>query len=305
MMTKEVFTENVKKAIEMKMDGVTVAVKTVTKNNELELTGLVINKPGDVVAPTVYVEDFYESYENGRDFDEIVDKIIDLSRKEVPSEFRNAADNFTDANYVKENVIAVVCNAARNEQLLSEIPHILKEDLAIYFKVKMDIGGSASDGIGSITIRNEHLPIIGLTIEELYEAAKANIKKSAIVKTMEDVMKEMMAKDGMPEEMISLMFGMPPEQQMYIVGNDNSIFGAVNMFDTDLLDTVVETVNSNLYILPSSIHEVIAVSENLGTPDSLAAMVREVNGTQVALEEQLSDNVYYYNTETKEVSLVS
>lgn len=304
-MTKEVFTENVKKAIEMKMDGVTVAVKTVTKNNELELTGLVINKPGDVVAPTVYVEDFYESYENGRDFDEIVDKIIDLSRKEVPSEFRNAADNFTDANYVKENVIAVVCNAARNEQLLSEIPHILKEDLAIYFKVKMDIGGSASDGIGSITIRNEHLPIIGLTIEELYEAAKANIKKSAIVKTMEDVMKEMMAKDGMPEEMISLMFGMPPEQQMYIVGNDNSIFGAVNMFDTDLLDTVVETVNSNLYILPSSIHEVIAVSENLGTPDSLAAMVREVNGTQVALEEQLSDNVYYYNTETKEVSLVS
>ena len=305
MMTKEVFTENVKKAIEMKMDGVTVAVKTVTKNNELELTGLVINKPGDVVAPTVYVEDFYESYENGRDFDEIVDKIIDLSRKEVPSEFRNAADNFTDANYVKENVIAVVCNAARNEQLLSEIPHILKEDLAIYFKVKMDIGGSASDGIGSITIRNEHLPIIGLTIEELYEAAKANIKKSAIVKTMEDVMKEMMAKDGMPEEMISLMFGMPPEQQMYIVGNDNSIFGAVNMFDTDLLDTVVETVNSNLYILPSSIHEVIAVSENLGTPDSLAAMVREVNGTQVALEEQLSDNMYYYNTETKEVSLVS
>lgn len=305
-MTKENFTKEIKKAVEMKMDGVTVAVKTVTKNNGLVLTGLVINKPEDIVAPTVYIEDYYESYQNGRDFDEIVDKIIDLSEKEVPSEFRSAADNFTDANYVKENVIAVVCNAARNEQLLSEIPHILKEDLAIYFKVKMDMGGSASDGIGTITIRNEHLPIIGsLTIEELYEAAKVNLKKSATVKTMEDVMKEIMTKDGMPEEMINLMFGMPPEQQMYIVSNDNTIFGAVNMFDTDLLDTVVETVNSNLYILPSSIHEVIAVSENLGTPDSLAEMVREVNGTQVALEEQLSDNVYYYNSETKEVSLVS
>ena len=50
-------------------------------------------------------------------------------------------------------------------------------------------------------------------------------------------------------------------------------------------------------------HECIAVSTDMGTPESLAEMVQEVNGTQVATEEQLSDHVYRYDAKAKTISL--
>ena len=75
------------------------------------------------------------------------------------------------------------------------------------------------------------------------------------------------------------------------------------MFYEDALSELCEKIGTDLYILPSSVHEVIAVSSELGTPDELSQMVREVNGSQVAPEEQLSDHVYKFEAATKKLSL--
>ncbi|SDB14813.1 DUF5688 family protein [Eubacterium oxidoreducens] len=72
------------------------------------------------------------------------------------------------------------------------------------------------------------------------------------------------------------------------------------MLDTNTLDKIAETVHSDLYILPSSIHEVICVSTELTDDlDFLMGMVRTVNGTEVREEEQLSDSVYRYDASNK------
>lgn len=47
----------------------------------------------------------------------------------------------------------------------------------------------------------------------------------------------------------------------------------------------------------------IAVSADMGTPESLAEMVQDVNGGQVSEEEQLSDHVYRYDAHAKSISL--
>ena len=47
----------------------------------------------------------------------------------------------------------------------------------------------------------------------------------------------------------------------------------------------------------------IAVSTDMGTPETLSEMVREVNGTQVSEEEQLSDHVYRFDAAKKTLSL--
>ena len=63
---------------------------------------------------------------------------------------------------------------------------------------------------------------------------------------------------------------------------------------------------SNLYIIPSSIHEVILLPDSGKEPDATALkeMIREVNSTQVAPEEILSDNLYYYDATDKRVKIV-
>ena len=61
----------------------------------------------------------------------------------------------------------------------------------------------------------------------------------------------------------------------------------------------------NLYILPSSVHEVLAVSTELTEPEELAQMVAEVNMQKVALEERLSNQVYHYDKDLRKLTLAT
>lgn len=61
-----------------------------------------------------------------------------------------------------------------------------------------------------------------------------------------------------------------------------------------------KNLESDLYILPSSVHEVLAVSTELTEPEELAQMVAEVNMQKVALEERLSNQVYHYDKDLRE-----
>lgn len=66
------------------------------------------------------------------------------------------------------------------------------------------------------------------------------------------------------------------------------------------MEKVAELLGTNYYVLPSSIHELLILPDNGSMQLSeLEAMVREVNATQVAPEDRLSDKVQYYDRETK------
>ncbi len=75
------------------------------------------------------------------------------------------------------------------------------------------------------------------------------------------------------------------------------------MFYEDALSGLAEQMGTDLFILPSSVHEIIAVSTDMGDPESLAQMVQDVNGGQVSPEEQLSDHVYRYDAAARNISL--
>ena len=63
------------------------------------------------------------------------------------------------------------------------------------------------------------------------------------------------------------------------------------------MQSIARKLNSDVLILPSSVHETIVLpsSGNLELDYSFIEMVKEVNMTTLASEEILSDNVYYYN----------
>ena len=120
----------------------------------------------------------------------------------------------------------------------------------------------------------------------------------AKVQDMGSVLAEMMG--GMPEDMMPMV---AEDKMMYVISNEQKVNGAASIIYSDALEKLSEKLGTDLYILPSSIHETIAISANFGTPEELAQMVREVNATQVSQEEQLSDHVYKYDAKTKTLSL--
>lgn len=89
----------------------------------------------------------------------------------------------------------------------------------------------------------------------------------------------------------------PNGDPMIILTNDKKYNGAGVILCDAVLKAVYRKIGE-FYILPSSIHEVILVPANAVDPTALAAMVKTINATQVAEEEQLSDDVYVYNGKT-------
>ena len=282
-----------------------VTINNVMKNNGLTLHGVVVHPEGQCVAPTIYLEGFFKQYEEGADLDSVMDKIAGTISEHLntPEEFSDVAQMYSNYDAVKDKIVMAVVNTAKNRELLSQVLHTEREDLSLIYKV---VVGTGADGIGSITIRNEHMEQWGVTVDEIHEMAMKNTKEilPVTVQTMTEVMREMFGSDGMPEEMAEMMFSdMPLNQQMFIISNKSKVNGAASMFYEDTLSELADKIGTSLYILPSSVHEVIAVSTDMGTPEALAGMVREVNGGQVAPEEQLSDHVYKFDAKAKIISL--
>lgn len=176
---------------------------------------------------------------------------------------------------VKYNIIMTVINTERNPQFLAQVPHKNKEDLSLIYKVLLK---KNDRGIETITVSNEHLKLWDITVEELHELAEKNSKRL----------------------LPSCINKMGP---MYVITNMQYDNGASTIFYDDALERISEMIGTDLYIMPSSIHEVIAISTDMGTPEDLSEMVRKVNGSMVSVEEQLSNNVYYYSAEKKDLTL--
>ena len=93
---------------------------------------------------------------------------------------------------------------------------------------------------------------------------------------------------------------------MLIASNAIQIFGASVMLYPDMLQKVANTLNKDLYILPSSIHELILLPDmGFHSTQDLLAMVKEVNRTQVAAEDFLADAVYYYDRKKRQTEVVA
>ena len=75
------------------------------------------------------------------------------------------------------------------------------------------------------------------------------------------------------------------------------------MMNIEALEASADFYNSDLWILPSSLHEVIVVPSNLGDAEIFKGMVECVNAEEVKAEDKLSDNVYRFNRSTKTITI--
>lgn len=94
----------------------------------------------------------------------------------------------------------------------------------------------------------------------------------------------------------------PDEGAMYVLTNQEKLNGATALLDAKIMGEISEKFGENFFILPSSLHEVLIVPAREGMELSvLENMVQEVNATQVAPQDRLSDHVYKYDAQEQSV----
>ena len=305
--TMDVFAQVVKEAIEASLgDGYVVSINEVLKNNGTRLTGMTIRTGESNVAPTIYLEGMFERYKAG-------DAAVPVIVSEILSVYESHkttmsfdASLVTDFFACKERICYKLVNADRNRELLTDAPHIIVcDDLAVIFYILVSNDG---EGTATITVRNNMSDLWGVEEDELFKIALLNTQRlfRGSVMSMASVMMDLLS-DRMDDEYSSEFFDMVVSEDvvsMYVCSNSQKVNGAGVILYKDLLKQFAEKTGSDFYILPSSIHEtlLVPVSDQMEV-EALRSMVREVNATQVAPEEVLSDNVYIYRREDDKISL--
>ena len=208
-----------------------------------------------------------------------------------------------DFSEPETKLVLSLINTEQNQELLQDIPNRPFQDLSIVCRY---IAGMDKEGVSSVLVSNRIMEGMGLSKEQLFQMAEENTKQRMPPQVMDmaGILKGILVKEGMPEELADTMLeGMPAGFPMYVLTNSSQVNGAVSVVFDDTLHTLAEGLGQDLYLLPSSIHEVIAVPVDVGTPEELAQMVEEVNLTQVSLKERLSNQVYHYDREQHKLSM--
>ena len=189
----------------------------------------------------------------------------------------------------KKSLFVKLVNTERNESLVEQ--SISKEflDLSAVVRVvlKMD-----KEGMASMALSKGDAEILGMTEEEIYAAALANTLRLFPPKLMNL---------GRYVEM-SIGAELPlgeDEVTTYILTNQKEVDGAIYFMSPEVVGAIAEALEDDLYILPSSVNEVLLVraSELEDGVDELKEMVRDANETVVAEKDILSYNVYHYHKE--------
>lgn len=291
-MMYELFIKEVVEAVKNEVGtGFDVTVNKVTKNNNLILDGLVIKATDTNIAPTIYLNGYYERYEDGAmNLDAVVDSIIDTYSRHNSVTFD--VSTFTDFDAVKNRICYKLVNTNANEKLLEDVPHRELFDLSIVYYVVVSVEANVT---GSIIIHNNHIKLWDITENDLYEFASDNTKRllPAGIKSMFDTLSEMVDMEDLPNT----------DDFMYVLTNKEKLQGASTILYPDVLSTFAMKKNANLWLIPSSIHEWIIIPDDGNmNRETLSKMIQEVNGSQLAVDEILSDHPYYYNRTTKVLS---
>ena len=307
---KERIKDDIKDYMDEKYKDCEVVIRKVNKTNR-EVDGLnMLDIPGlKNATPTLYVNDLYEKYEKTGDYEEVARMAAETMEYGIKSFNSQIKEECLDTSKLKDKVFFSLINAEQNRELLNTVPHREFEDLAIVYR--WNIG---SDSMGTYTnlVNNDLAEKEGLTENDLYNAASKNTKElfPVLVKNMNEVISEIIFGDSelsgeMEEEFKEVMMETQDERSMYVITNESKLFGAASMLYEEPLHELAEKIGSDLYILPSSIHEVIAVSADFGSPDELAKMVYEINMDQVDINDRLSNQVYCYDKDLRTLRLAT
>ncbi len=295
-MTYEQFKLAVMDAAKESIDDIlSVSIEKVLKNNGVEYDALNIKNSSSNLSPTIYLNEYYSSYKNGTDFDEITSLMFKTYDE------RRLKGKFDTSFYlkyspkVKNHVIFKLVNRKKNEALLETVPHVDFLDLSVVFYFFMD-EYQIDEGTGSILIKNEHIGLWGIDKDELMRDALVNtprllgLKVDGIFSTIAHYLGDDSILDMAKQEDLYT--------PLYVATNNLARNGAAVILYKDMLKDLSERLNSDLYIIPCSINEIIIAKIMEGfdySTDSLREMIYMVNRDELKEEDILSDNLYFYS----------
>lgn len=282
--------ENIKAYLPTDYEDAELSVETINKAG-VRYEGLLIrlDTPSMSCTPVLNLSRaYFDEYTHGRPLESILEEFARVrvtAAKKLPIK----KEDFLDYNKIKDRIVPKLVNTENNMKYLANKAIITMEDLSIVFVVRT----IEKDGIADAAITHDLLNLWKVTLAEVKEQAIKNFETSPF--KFENLLDAMLHQNTPDIEDIDLD---EYEVPVFIVSNEQNTQGAGMVLNPYLMNRVIEKLG-DVYIVPSSVDEVLVLPKNAGPAlNDLINMVTSVNTESVKPEDRLSNNIYEYDKET-------
>lgn len=248
-----------------------VSVHDVQKGN-VTLTGISIGN--GTVRPTLYTrnyEDLYDKY----GYDEVAKKMLEDA---INAEVNHVDMSCMEWEYAKENLKLCIAPKGTNRGVVT-YPYL---DLELYVRVMIKEMNNVN-GYASYKVNQAML--------DKWNVSSGQLLRKAFDCTVYKV-----------KSMSEILFGVEEDSPLLVVRTEDEMYGASAMYCKDILKQVADKFDSDLLIIPSSIHEILLQPiENLEF-EGINKLINDVNTEQLEPEEVLSDHAYIFHKDTSEIT---
>lgn len=285
---KDYLKENIKGCLPERYAEAEVSFKMIQKQGGVEYEVLLVRLDRDQATPSIPIDGIYEEYANGKIRLEDAAKEIADFRKGCPDDIGITGIDFTDFSNIKDDIFPKLISTEKNREYLKDKAYTMFNDMAVIYVA--DLGVIPGEGHMSVTLTNSLLEKYGVSREELHELAISNLsEKEPNIQPIFDMIGGMGLTDGSMQD--------PVNQFMYVVTNKEMLNGANMLLNEKAMEELAEKIGGDFAVIPSSIHECIAVPASLNEVIPINSMICEVNESTVDVSEQLSDHVYMYDSD--------
>lgn len=243
------------------------------------------------LCPTVYLETFYKQCLNGYDLEDVLSNLSDtvLNAMEPNDEWAEVIHDYKGA---RDKIFFQFVNTKQNEELLETLPHREFHNLSIVYRWLV---GTDEEGTATALISNQIADSMGLSEDELYDLAYKNARELFPVRVMKlrDAIKELIEGDDLKFDEVN--------PRIYVISYSVREYGATAILYSEELQKLAEQLGEDLYLLPSSLHEMVVVPESVVEDmETIADMVYE-NNQLIPIGDRLSNEVYKYDRQAQSI----
>jgi hypothetical protein len=287
-MFKEVLEESFLSYLPEKYHGTRLKMQSLDGS---DFMGIELHNVSKYTLPTFCVNDLFKDYLLTENFH----GTLKLKAEEM-DEVYSSIQEICNTKWTQNDIIFELVNTEKNEEKLQNIPHRKFEDLTIMYRL-LRFG---ERGTACTKVDNEVAREMGLEEKQMFELAMGNTKRilPPVIATMNEIFLQLLVENGMVSDEFanSLNFGNTSDDTVYHISNSKHLYGASFILYEDELHNLAEEIGSSLYIMLSSVHEVLALSTKTNNPCKLEQLVKIINNmaaNEDEEEEELSNRIYH------------
>lgn len=302
------FCESIRQNFSDRTDANTVVtIQKIPKNNGTFLDALCVQTSGSPCSPIIYLKPLYSEYQEGKAFESIADSLA-LQLEGKPPVSPDLLRTIQDYRWAQKRISCRLISRNLNRSLLEQVPWTPFLDLAVTYYIQLE---SDRDQVASVCIPNELASLWQVTGNDLYQQALCNMPLLFPVSfyRLDQLLTDHKNSGGFPLPVPSGLLSdsgslsVPP---LHVLTSQTGLYGASCLLYCRELKDFAESQNSDILILPSSVHEILLLPDSPDcSHEELQNTIRFVNKTAVSPEEQLSDELYIYRKDSETITVWS